>query len=205
MIINQALLNSMSPCENRYDNFKKNYEDKDRTLKEFLSLDKISHKDKLWVVIRLMNNIQKIEFACYCAESVIHIYDKYNSDSQSRRECISAARNVIKCLEDYNRKCISSYTFSVALEKAYTTAVDTLALKISMGEPYEPYAACANVAKAASFIKVCDLCEPISYETSTTSYATCSVNYADDCIEYLKENNQRILQITYALKLLGED
>jgi len=65
--INTEIIKSLKPCANRYKVWLENYVDFDGSLLDFLELDKISAKDKIWVAVRVMP-IDLIElFAVDCA------------------------------------------------------------------------------------------------------------------------------------------
>ena len=79
----------------RFGNWIKYYNDFEGNLNDFMALDKITFRDKIWVGFRVLNRNQQIEFACQCAELVLPIYEKYNSDSSVLKTAINAARTVV--------------------------------------------------------------------------------------------------------------
>jgi len=82
MKINVETIAKMKPCTDRFDkNFLAHYPKFDSDLEEFLSLDKITYNDKIWVAKRLLNKNQLVHFAILCAQSVLTIYEnKYPND-----------------------------------------------------------------------------------------------------------------------------
>ncbi len=96
MIITTETIKNFKPCKDRLYNYLGHYSDREFTLEEFLGLTKITHTDKMWVSVRLMNHSLQTLFACRCAESALHTYEKYNPDSSVLRNAIGCARDVIK-------------------------------------------------------------------------------------------------------------
>lgn len=76
---------SLNPCEDRFLNFTTYYPSFEGSVVEFLSLDNITHSDKVWVCVRLMTRNQKFYWAKACARSVLSIFeDKRPNDSRVR-------------------------------------------------------------------------------------------------------------------------
>jgi len=67
--INTDILKSLKPCENRYKVWLENYAEFDGSLLDFLELDKITAKDKIWVAVRVMPRDLVEVFAIDCAFS----------------------------------------------------------------------------------------------------------------------------------------
>ena len=88
MLITQEVISKFSPCKNRFDNFISNYPDFNGELKEFLSLDKITYSDKMWVSFRLMTKTQKVKFAIKCAESVLYRFESKYPNDKRPGECL---------------------------------------------------------------------------------------------------------------------
>ena len=70
MKINKSIIAKLSPCKDRFDNYKKHYKAQSFTVKQFLSLDEITYGDKVWVMMRLMSHKQNVMWALACADSV---------------------------------------------------------------------------------------------------------------------------------------
>jgi hypothetical protein len=82
--INTDVIAKLDPCEDRFDNYKHYYEHRNFTLRQFLALDNITHKDKLWVVLRLADNDTKVIFALDCsfsADAADAAYAAYAADA----------------------------------------------------------------------------------------------------------------------------
>jgi len=69
MKITTQIIKDLKPCEDRLDNFLEHYPDFKGDHEDFLSLDRITHKDKLWVTLRLMERVDVEVFAIDCAVS----------------------------------------------------------------------------------------------------------------------------------------
>lgn len=67
MRINLQIIKELNPCLDRLENFSWHYRKFDGTVAEFLDLENITHKDKLWVLLGLLpRNLVEI-FAIDCA------------------------------------------------------------------------------------------------------------------------------------------
>ncbi len=89
----------LNPCESRFGNFKENYPNFEGTLTDFISLDKITYDDKVWVAIRLLSKNQLVEWSVACAESVKHIFESRYPENKS----VSNLLDYMKTIEDYER------------------------------------------------------------------------------------------------------
>jgi len=69
MKINTELIKKFKPCQDRMDNFEKEYPNYNEELSDFLQLDKITFVDKIWVSVRVKNNPLKEEMLIlnYCS------------------------------------------------------------------------------------------------------------------------------------------
>ncbi len=71
LIVNTEIISKWNPCKDRFDNWLKHYKDFDGDAIEFLSLDKITPQDKIWVTLRLLrddNDLFTLQvFAIDCA------------------------------------------------------------------------------------------------------------------------------------------
>ena len=67
--INTDVIKALNPCKDRFDNWLAHYGSKNCTLRQFLALDQITHRDKLWVILRLVDNDTKTVFALDCVFS----------------------------------------------------------------------------------------------------------------------------------------
>jgi hypothetical protein len=65
--VNTEIIKALNPCQDRLDNWEKHYNDFNDDLHSFLSLDKITAADKIWVAVRLMPRDLVEVFAIDCA------------------------------------------------------------------------------------------------------------------------------------------
>jgi len=79
MKITTQIIKDLNPCEDRRDNFLGYYPLFSGDHEDFLLLDKITHKDKLWVILRLMDRIDVEVFAIDCAVYANTAYAAYAS------------------------------------------------------------------------------------------------------------------------------
>ena len=56
MIINTSVIQSLNPCKDRFDNWLMQYKDFNGHILDFLSLEHISAKDKIWVSVRVLDS-----------------------------------------------------------------------------------------------------------------------------------------------------
>jgi hypothetical protein len=123
--ISTAIIREMKPCEDRWNNYLEHYNDFDGTVDEFLALDKITFKDKVWVCVRLLDHKQKVKFAVDCAKSVLHIFEEKYPEDKRPRLAIEAAEAWLKDPSEENRnKCINAAYAAAAAYYAAAAAAD---------------------------------------------------------------------------------
>jgi hypothetical protein len=86
LIINTKVIAELNPCKDRFDNYKYYYEHRDFTLRQFLALKNITHNDKLWVVLRLVDSDTKVIFAldcCFSAYAAAYAVAAYDADADA--------------------------------------------------------------------------------------------------------------------------
>jgi hypothetical protein len=79
--VNSKVIKKLKPCEDRFDNWLHHYGTFDGSIIEFLSLDKISAMDKMWVASRLLPRDLMVTFAIDCAFSAYAAADAANADA----------------------------------------------------------------------------------------------------------------------------
>ncbi len=80
LTINTKLIETLKPCKDRLDNWLVNYNVEDYSLREFLALPEITHSDKLWVILRLIDDDTRVVFALDCAFAAYDYADDYADD-----------------------------------------------------------------------------------------------------------------------------
>ena len=92
MNINKEYIEGLSPCADRLQNYLNHYAEWSGSLSEFLDLDKITRKDKMWVFVRSVSTDFKRRFAIEVTESVLHIFEQKYPNDKRPREAIVAAK-----------------------------------------------------------------------------------------------------------------
>lgn len=106
---------SLNPCGERLQNFLYHYgHEWHGTMTSFLSLEHLTHSDKLWVYFRLIPREVVPHVAADFVERVVHIYEEAFPDDLRPRRAIQAARSG-------DRK--AAYAASAAISATYTTSV----------------------------------------------------------------------------------
>lgn len=150
MKINAEIIKKFEPCEPRFNNFKKEYPKFEGNLKEFISLDRISYRDKIWVVTRLFTKKQNVQWAVLCAESVLSIYEsKYPNDNRPRA-AIDAIKAWMNNPSEENR--LAAYAAAgAAADAAYAAyAADYAAARATNAAADYAAGAATNAARAAA-------------------------------------------------------
>lgn len=98
MKINLQFIKQFNPCESGVAEYiDAGYYNFNGTVLEFLSLDKISINNKLWVVLRteIISENDLHELACKFSESVLHIFENQYPNDKRPRLAIEAKRKWI--------------------------------------------------------------------------------------------------------------
>jgi hypothetical protein len=136
MRITNDLIESYNPCQGRYDNYLANYKNTDLSIKEFLSLDKITYNDKIWVWKKFATIDEAALFGLKCAESVLHIYENRYPEDNGLRLALESIRIYLNNPTEENKK-------------AYKTAYKTANAANAANAAYTADADAANAANAA--------------------------------------------------------
>ena len=107
-------------------------------LKKLISEDHLDWAN--WLIVRLMDRKQKIQYAIFAAESVLEVYEKRRPGDDRPRKAIEAAKAVLQYDSAANRKAAAAY--AAAAYAAYAAADAAAAA-------YAAYAAAADAADAA--------------------------------------------------------
>ncbi len=98
-----------------------------------------------WLIVRLMNRKQKIEYSIFAVESVINLYEKKHPDDKRPRTAIEAVKKVLKRDSKKNRAAAAAAA-AAAADAAY--AADDAAAAAAAAAADAAYAA-ADAAYAA--------------------------------------------------------
>jgi len=114
------------------------------------------YRDCNWLVVRVMNKKQEVQYAVFSAELVINIFEKKYPDDKRPRKAIEAAKNYISnpCRKTraaaaaattaaYDAAYADDAAYAAATAAAYAAAADDAAA-------YAAYAAAAYAADAAA-------------------------------------------------------
>jgi hypothetical protein len=187
MLINKEMIKPLNPCQDRFNNFVVNYPEFNGELKEFLSLDKITYKDKIWVGVRLMTRTQKVKFSIKCAESVLHLFESKYPNDKRPRECIEHLKTY-KSFENLTqeqkdqiwkvRKAVAAYAaaYAAADAAAYAAAAATYAADAA-------YAYAADAAYAYADADAYAYADTYAYayaaaDADAAAYAASATTYA---------------------------
>ena len=145
MLINKEFLKELKPCTERYKNFLEHYADFSGTMVEFLDLDKITYKDKIWVIKLVVKREILEQWAILCAESVLYIFEKECPNDKRPRDCIeylkTGEKNKEKTLLHSRAVHAAAYTANAAAYAAY--AATYAAAYAADAAAYAAYAAYA--------------------------------------------------------------
>ncbi len=137
MRITTEFIEILSPCEDRFNNWKKHYGDKKPSLRKFTQLINITHGDKVWVLVRLLSEKNKVVFAIDMALSATQYADAADANAYAY-----AAANAATNANAYAAAAYAAYAaYAAANANAANAAYAANAV-------YAAYAA-ANAAAAA--------------------------------------------------------
>jgi len=142
--VNSKIIKSLLPCEDRLVNYLKHYNKLNVDILEFLALDKITAKDKIWVSVRLMPRGLVEAFAIDCAIKARISVDSGVSDSRGASLGASDAA--------YYASYAASYaSYAAGADRAARAASDT------------DYYAAANLADYAAKASLEDSIDALAY------------------------------------------
>jgi len=125
-----------------------------------------------WLITRFMSRKQKLEYAIYAAELVLHIFEeKYPKDDRPRK-AISAAKKCLKDDSKENRNAAADSVY-VAVYVAVSTAADAAAAAASAAA-----SAAADAADYSADAAVYDAADAANYSAYFAAY--CSAYAAAD-------------------------
>ena len=111
------------------------------------SLIKNKHwSDANWLITHYMNKRQKVQYAVFAAEQVLHIFEDKHPDDDRPRKAIEAAKNYIKNPTRKNKAAAAATTAADAAAYAATAAAAATAADAAA---YAAYAATAYATATA--------------------------------------------------------
>ena len=116
MKIIQEFLQSFDPCQDLWDNYLRHYSKWKGSLSEFLNLENITTEDKLWVFVRKIPELEKVQrqFAFICASRTV--------DNCGIKEIEFFFNATILIYESGELDLLSSDEYSAADRAAYSAA-----------------------------------------------------------------------------------
>ncbi len=103
MRINTKVITALNPCRARLDNWMDHYSDFNGDVSKFFKLPRISHADKIWVGLQLIDKDAAIIFAIDCAFTASNIASEITAArayaSYYAKTAISEATNAIDTID----------------------------------------------------------------------------------------------------------
>jgi thioredoxin-like negative regulator of GroEL len=120
--ITKKFLKEHNACREGYEWYlEQNTENAGEIFKRLISQDRLD--DANWVICRMFNRKQKIQYAVYAAEQVLEIFENKYPDDKRPRQAIEAAKKVLKSDTTKNRNANSaSANAAYAAASAYDAA-----------------------------------------------------------------------------------
>jgi len=160
MKITKDWLESNKACEEGIVLFL-NHESKLKTDKSAIeSLIKIDHFDWAnWVVVRMMDEKQKIAYAIFSARSALHIFEGKYPEDKRPREAIEAAEKYLECPSEKTKYATHDAAYASAHASAHADTADAYAdaayaaaaFSFSDASAYAASDAASDAASAAAY------------------------------------------------------
>jgi hypothetical protein len=158
MKLTKEFLKRHSACRDGYEYWIKTNEP---DLIKFIHIcKKDNHLDWAnWLIVRAMNREQRLKYAIFAAEKVLHIFEAEYPDDKRPRDAIKAAKAVLKNDTQKNRNAAYDACDAAAYAAAYAAYDATYA------------AAAAADAAAAAYDAACDAAADAAYAAYDAAYA----------------------------------
>ena len=123
-------------------------------INKLIELDKLDYAS--WLICRIFNRKQKIQYAVYSAELCLNNYESVYPDDKKPRQAIEAAKKVLLKNNKINRDAASSAASSAAYSAVYSAfySAASSVSRAATSAAYSAYsaynAACSAVYSAAS-------------------------------------------------------
>lgn len=183
--VNWAFLKKNNACTEGLTWWKKNCENLS-TDKQLLKLIEVRADWANWLMVRILSKENKIRYAIYAAEQVLHIFEeKYPTDNRPREAILQAK----KVLENNSKKNKNAYT-DIYPDAAYTKAAEAAA-----DAAYAAYEAAYAVYANAD----------AAYAADAAAYAVYANNadaYPDN---YTAKKTLQLKIINYGISLFEEE
>ena len=159
-------------------------------IKKLMESEKYSWAN--WLIVRLMNKTQKVQYAIFAAEQVIDIYEKKYPDDLRPRKAIEAAKSYLDNPCKKTKAYAAAYVDDAAAAAAAAAAADDDDAYAAAAAAYAA-AAAADAAYAAAYAAYADAAAGTAAYTAAADAAyaaartTSLKKSADICREYLTE------------------
>ena len=100
-----------------------------------------------WLIMRVLSKTKQIQYAVFCAEQVLHLFEENYPDDNRPRLAIEAAKAVIADPSNDNKKAAA---YSSAYADAAARAADAAAYAAAYAADAAAYAACVEQIKYAA-------------------------------------------------------
>ena len=138
-------LNEIDACGDAVEAFKNQKETNPiKVVQGAMKIDRFDWAN--WLIVRLMNRKQNLQYAIFAAESVIDIYEKKYPDDNQPRNAIEAAKKVLGRDSKKNRIDAAAAAYAAACAVADAAAAADVACAAAA---HAACAACAAYAAAA--------------------------------------------------------
>jgi immunity protein 5 of polymorphic toxin system len=101
-----------------------------------------------WTITKAMTYKQNVQYACYSAKQVLHLFEKLHSDDKRPREAIKAAMRWVKDPSEINRSAAESAARSAA-ESVARSAAESAARSAARSARYAAESAAWSARSAA--------------------------------------------------------
>ena len=122
MKVTLSFLKKENACQSGIEVFKKVFNNS-AELKDIINFAIDKNKKELlqhanWLIVRKMTHRQKIQYAIFAAEQVLHIFEKKYPEDKRPRQAIEAAKSYLKNPSEENRKAAAYAAYAAAYAAA---------------------------------------------------------------------------------------
>jgi len=173
-------------------------------------LNKLIEADNLdwanWLIVRVMNKKQKVQYAIFAAEQVIDIYEKKYPTDDRPRKAIEAAKEYLAHPSVKNKTAADAAVYAAAAYAADAADADAYAAAAAAAAAaYAAYAADADAYAAAAAAYAAYAADADAYAAYAAAYAA----YAADADAYAAyaaaadvKTQMRLTILNYGLTLI---
>lgn len=180
-------------CDNDYIGL-----DSSSFLKKLIDNDRLS--DAYWLIIKVMNKKQSVQYAIFAAEQVINIFEKEYAEDKGPRNAIEAAKNYSD-----TKTITAAYTAANAAKTAYTAAnaaTDAYAATYAYAAAYAANAAVYAAKAAVTYVDdvATYINAVVAFAANAHAHAT---TYTAHTPAYAAKKEMRLKILMNGLKILN--